>query len=288
MTRVPAGWLWKVIATAVVILPILPLPLWTDAPDTGPLWTPHVASWAIGVVSVSVFAVAWAWLAREARGFKMQWHRRYDGPYLAGLALLFAIAAAITASTVFARNPHLVDEMAQLLHARAFAAGRLAVSAPVPQEAFLTAHTWVTNAGWVSQYPPGQTLLFAAGLLLRVEWLVNPVLGAVGVVLTYLVARGLYGRRVARVAAFLWAMSAWVLFMSAGYMNHVGAVTFTLATWAALLYPRRVKAAHAFAATDDGYLLKWDSYDHVKTYCKIAYYFESPAAFDCQTGPQIK
>jgi hypothetical protein len=85
-------------------------------------------------------------------------------------------------------------------------------------------------------------------MLLNAEWLVNPVLGGLAVFLVYFIARGLYGRRTARVAAFLWACSAWVLFMSASYVNHVGAVTFALTAWALVWGPRRPRIIHLIGA----------------------------------------
>ena len=46
--------------------------------------------------------------------------------HVAVLAVLLTVAAAVTIHAVFRLNPHLVDEMAQLFHARVFASGRLA------------------------------------------------------------------------------------------------------------------------------------------------------------------
>ena len=115
------------------------------------------------------------------------------------LAIVGALALTLTAAAlyvmwgVFAGNPHLVDEIAQLFHARALAAGRLVAPVPEPAEAFLLMNTLVAGDGWMSQYPPGQTVLLAVGLLLRAEWLVNPLLGGIGTILIYLMGRGLYG-----------------------------------------------------------------------------------------------
>ncbi|MGD8726731.1 MAG: hypothetical protein PVH40_03750, partial [Gemmatimonadales bacterium] len=72
--------------------------------------------------------------------------------------------------------------------------------------------------------------------------------GAVGTVLVFLVARGLYGRRVARASAFLWAVSAWVMFMSASFMSHVSAVTLALLAWALIWGPRQPKTFHLIGA----------------------------------------
>jgi hypothetical protein len=64
----------------------------------------------------------------------------------------------------------------------------------------------------------------------------------------FVLARGLYGPKVGLVAAFLWAAAAWVLFMSATYMNHVGATTLALGAWAVLWGPRRIGTLHLAAA----------------------------------------
>jgi hypothetical protein len=145
---------------------------------------------------------------------------------------------------LFAGNPHLVDEIAQLFHARAFAAGRLAAPVPQPAEAFLMLNTGIVNGAWTSIYPPGHTVLLALGLLSGAEWLVNPLLGGIGTVLIYAVARGLYGPRTGMVAAFLWAASAWVMFLSASYVSHVSATVLALAAWAAVFRPKRPAAWH--------------------------------------------
>lgn len=242
MRRLPAA-LWTAIGAGGVLLALLPLPEWTGAPDRGPIWTPHVEAWLIGTIVVVVLAVIMG-RGVATLGVRLPRVRLSDRALVGGAALLLTLAAVAVCHLVFAANPHLVDEMAQLLHAKAFAAGRLALPPPAPPEAFLITHTWVTDAGWISQYPPGQTVLFALGLLAGVPWLVNPLLGGAGAVGVYFAARGLYGRGTARAAAVLWAVSPWVLFMSASYLNHVGAVTFGLAAWALVWGPRERRPWH--------------------------------------------
>ena len=237
--RVTRG-LWFVIAALVIGLPFLPLARSHGAapPDPGPPWDPNVAAWGIGLALVLVAAVAAGRLAVRlpvARG------KRFHVPTALFVALLgvgLAAWSTYTMRSVFAANPVLIDEMAQLFHAHVFASGRLAAPAPVPPAAFLIQHTWITDAGWVSIYPPGHPLMLAIGMVFRAEWLVDPILGGLGVVLVYLVAKGLYGPKTARIAAVLWALSSWVMFMSASYMNHVTATTLALACWAFVWAPR--------------------------------------------------
>ena len=247
MTAPLARGLWLLLGAALLVLPALPLPAWSNAPDQGPLWMSHVASWGIGLVVVATVGALVGWLGRHA-------DRRQAWPSVSArvavpvLAVALTVASVVVMLVVFVGNPHLVDEIAQLFHARVFAAGRLAAPAPEPPGAFLITHTWITPAGWVSQYPPGHTLILALGLLARAEWLINPLQAGLSLILVYLVARGLYGRRTALAAAVLWALSAWVMFMSGTYMNHVTATSLTLAAAALVVAPRRVNARHAVAA----------------------------------------
>ncbi len=239
---------WLAIGAALLVLPALPLPAWSGAPDAGPIWTPQVEAWGIGLAAVLAIALTAGRAARWMPGVEVPWPRLPDKALLAAAALLLSVGAAYVMQHLFAGNPHLVDEMAQLFHARVFAYGRLAAPRPEPPAAFLITHTWTTEAGWVSQYPPGQTALLALGLLLRAEWLVNPILGGLSTLLVYRVAKGLYGRATALAAALLWALSAWVLFMSGTYLNHVGAVSFALVAWAVVLGSREHRTWHWLVA----------------------------------------
>ena len=248
MTGRLARGVWLVIGLALLVLPALPVPAWTGAPDPGPVWLPNVESWGIGLLVVVVAGLLAGRLATRVAPARIPWPDLQPGPAVLALSVGLMMLAVWALRDLFGSNPQLVDEVAQLLHARAFAAGRLAAPAPEPAEAFLVANTWITPAGWVSIYPPGQTVLLALGLLGHVEWLVNPALGGASTLLVYWTARGLYGRRTGLIAAFLWATSAWVMFMSGTYANHVGAAAWSLAAWAAVFGSRRPTPRHHLLA----------------------------------------
>ncbi len=240
--------LWVSIGAGLLALPALPIARWTKALDQGPVWESQIEAWTIGLLVVVVLAALAGRIVGRVPSLPDKLLRLPPVLWVILLSVGFTALSAYAMVDAFSRNPQLIDEMAQLLQARAFAAGRLAAPVPQPPEFFLIAQTFVTEAGWVSQYPPGETLLLAAGMRFHLEWLVNPVLGGVSVMLVFALGRGLYGKRTGLFAAFLFASSAWALFMSATYMNHVAALVFALAAWVLILTPRSLRRRHIVAA----------------------------------------
>ena len=104
------------------------------------------------------------------------------------LALMVLIAASLISWRVLGQVPRIHDDVAQLFQARLFAAGRLFAASPgVPQ--FFDMMMMINDGKWYSQYPPGHPLLLALGVLVRAPWLINPLLGALTVVVAYLLGR---------------------------------------------------------------------------------------------------
>jgi len=233
---------WLAVGAALTLLPALPIASWVRAPDPGPPWGLNVQAWLLGVPIVVLLAVLAGRLAVNLRVKLPAITPRHRVALLGGLAAALVALATFVAQWAFAANPQLVDEMAQLFQARAFLAGRLAAPAPEHPEFFLFLHTWITPAGWVSQFPPGHAALLAVGMLARAEWLVNPALGGLSLLLVYALARKWYGPRIALIAAVLWAASGWVVAMSATYMNHASAALFALAAWVLALGHRKPRA----------------------------------------------
>ena len=111
---------------------MLPLPGTLGGSDRGPMWSPHVSSWAIGLVVVAVVGVIAARLATRLPVLPRRSVALSDGALVGAAAIGLFAAILVAQQVLFARNPLLVDEMAQLLHARALASGRLALPVPEP------------------------------------------------------------------------------------------------------------------------------------------------------------
>jgi hypothetical protein len=136
---------------------------------------------------------------------------------------IFALAGLLN-YFVYQRHPHVQDEVIYLYHARYFADGRLTVPAPAIPEAFSLYMIPYQSPIWYSIFPPGWPAMLAVGVLLGSPWLINPVLAGLNVLLTYLLLKEIYDRRIARIAVLLLCVSPWHVFMAMNFMAH----TFTL------------------------------------------------------------
>ena len=150
-------------------------------------------------------AVLGSALARRAERFVEGWARHPRVVALLGLLLL-----AAGAWTVYRAAPLSMDEYAPWFQARIFAAGHIATRLPPdllpwllpPRLLYPFFATDVHSGAVASAYWPGFALLMAPFSLLRVEWLLDPVLGAACLLM---IAR-LAGRWTGSRAASGWAM----------------------------------------------------------------------------------
>lgn len=136
-----------------------------------------------------------------------------------GLALVLAAGVALG---LYGGHPTSVDEMVQLLHARALAGGHAILPLPGPAAAWVVQNSLVVAGGWVSVYPPLHTALLAAGLAVGAPWLVGPAMAAILAFATALALDRLLTERraTARGAALLVAVSPFLLFLGGTELSH--------------------------------------------------------------------
>lgn len=139
--------------------------------------------------------------------------------------------------------PSSVDEMVQLLHARAILAGHTALPLPGPAAAWMVQNSIPTPHGLASIYPPMHTLALALGLAVGASWLVGPAMAGVAVGFSALVfERALPDLRTARIAGALNALCPFVIFLGGTHLSHTTALAFAaLTAWTAL----RARDGHA-------------------------------------------
>jgi hypothetical protein len=144
--------------------------------------------------------------------------------FVLSAAVWITLSSAALSVFIYERHPHLADEVGYLLHARYFATGQLSMSAPPAPDAFNVDLMTYEPDRWYSMVPPGWPAMLAAGVLLGVPWLVNPVLAGLNAIFAYLFIREIAGLRTARFSSFLLCLSPWHTFMGMNFMTH----TFTL------------------------------------------------------------
>ena len=191
----------------------------------------------LAALACVLFAVAQLpadWAARVDRWIARQLELPAARPRLDSfawtLAALVTIVSSLLCLTSYQAIPHIPDEIAYLLQARYYAAGLPWMTPPPVPAAFETFLVEVSGDRWYAVFPPGWPLVLAMGVKLGVPWLVNPVLGGICVLLTYLLVQELADRATARASTFLLALSPWHLLMSMSFMSHVLSLALALLT----------------------------------------------------------
>jgi hypothetical protein len=125
----------------------------------------------------------------------------------------FACALLVLASSLAFRRLVLLgqviadDELTYDFVAATLLEGRVLNRSPIAAEFLANPFVIATEQAWYGKYPIGHPLLLALGKAVHAQALVVPLLGAVGVLLTYAVGRRLIGERLAALACVLLALS---------------------------------------------------------------------------------
>jgi hypothetical protein len=226
--------------TAVVFLLVfgfLPLANWIPGGHEAPWYGDRLREWLLDGAFVLGVGVL---LAIVSRRVPWLWRPGWFDPIAAAAharpartAALLGVGAfalyAVIAQVVFSAKPLLIDEIIQVWQARVLASGRLWVPTPEFPE-FTSAMNLVDHEGRrFGQFPMGGPAMLAIGSLLRAEWLVGPLFGAVSAMLVWALFRRVEPRAgVALGAALLFALAPFTAFMAGSHMNHVTGLTWLL------------------------------------------------------------
>ncbi len=145
------------------------------------------------------------------------------------IPVFFSVTALITAKWLIGASPRVLDSFNYLFQAENFS--RLQIYAKVPPEAHLFRFPFVImqDGKWYGSVYPGFSVLLAVGVLVGKPWIVNPVLGGIGLKLVFNAGKVFFSESIARRAVLLLCLSPFYRLMSAIYMSHVSAMIWTLA-----------------------------------------------------------
>ena len=155
---------------------------------------------------------------------------------LAGIGAGFSVWVA---TDVLDELPHQIDEVVYLLQARWLVDGEIAPAASAIQAHLRVPFTYLVDGRWIGHYPIGWPFLLAGGLLVNAPHLVTPLLGAVFVVLLFLVGREIDDDLTGLAAASLAVVSPLARVLCGSMFPHAAcAVLVLLALWLLLLSRR--------------------------------------------------
>jgi hypothetical protein len=231
-------------AVLIAVLGFVPFAHWIPGGYQTPFYGSLVLEWVSGTAVVVGIAAVLAILSRHTRELWIEdavlriakQMTRPRWAFVGGAALLAFGAYALTSVLLFKGRPIFLDEMSQLLQARAYARGALTTPTGPIAEFVSILHTVYTDGRSYSQFPAGGPAMLAIGMLLGVPWLVNPLCGAVAVgAFAWFVLATEQQRTVAVGAVALFALAPFMLFMSASHMNHVPTLMWLTVAMAALV-----------------------------------------------------
>ncbi|MFO7888935.1 MAG: hypothetical protein R6V04_01195 [bacterium] len=138
------------------------------------------------------------------------------------MSLVIFCLCSLMSMFVFKTCAHIVDEANYLFQAKVFAAGRLtAPPAALSEEFFQILYFIQSPDKWYSSFFPGQSVLLAVGILMKVPFLINPFLTAVLLLITVWAGKKLYSINTGVMAGFFLLCSPFVLFQGASFFSHI-------------------------------------------------------------------
>lgn len=222
----------------------MPIARWIPGGYQTPFYGSLAMEWLSGTAVVVGIAAVLAILSRHTRELWIEdavlriakQMTRPRWAFVGGAALVAFGAYALTSVLLFKGRPIFLDEISQLLQARAYARGSLTTPTGPFAEFVSILHTVYAEGRAYSQFPAGGPAMLAIGTLLGAPWLVNPLCGAIAVgAFAWFVLATEQQRSVAVGAVVLFALAPFMLFMSASHMNHVPTLMWLTVAMAALV-----------------------------------------------------
>jgi 4-amino-4-deoxy-L-arabinose transferase-like glycosyltransferase len=131
------------------------------------------------------------------------------------------LVSALLNVFIYERHPHVTDEVVYLFQARFLAAGALTLPPPPVPDAFEVNLMEIENGRWYPSPPFGWPAVLAIGVKLGAGWLVNPIVAAINIALSYALLKRMYDENTARICVLLLCISPWFIFLAMSYMTHM-------------------------------------------------------------------
>jgi hypothetical protein len=137
----------------------------------------------------------------------------------------FVIITVFVATAGLEQFPNSADEYAYLFQAQQLSEGKLWDEVHPKHEFFEFHHLAHKDGKWVGRFPPGWPLLQSLAYILHIPpFIVNTLLGLLGLIITFKLFRRIYDERVAMWSAIAMAFTSFYIFNSATFFSHMAAL----------------------------------------------------------------
>lgn len=241
----------------LLVFGLLPIANWIPGGHDAPWYADRVALWSSGTVILAGVGVIAAimlrrrpdlWRTGRWAGVGRRWHASgWRGD--AGVAAVALAAYLVVAQVILSAHPLLIDEIIEVFQARIFASGHLFLPAPTYPEFTSAQHLIDWGGKLYGQFPAGASAFLALGALFRVEWVIGPLVAAIGVLGFARLLRRIEPRQGTALAALLlFAFAPFCLFLDGSAMNHVPETTAVVLAALGLAIATPGAGAHPRAA----------------------------------------
>lgn len=156
-------------------------------------------------------------------------------PKILILCLAAVLIGVAVSWGVFDAVPHLEDEHAYYFQAKLFANGQVTRELLPSPPSFGLPFVVEYNGRQFSKYTPGFSLVLALGVLLRLPWIINPLLAGAAIFAVFLLARDLFDERNGLLAAALGVISPMYMLLAGSLLSHtLSLVLLTYFAWSFL------------------------------------------------------
>ncbi len=147
--------------------------------------------------------------------------------YICAISLLVFLLSSFISIFVLHKIPHIQDEIVYLFQAKVIAMGKL-YAVPNRLGEFFDYEFVIEEGGkWYGKYFFGFPLLLSLGVILGCPWIVNPLIGAVVIIVIFFIGKEFLDKNTERFLPLLCLLSPFYLFMCATYLSHPSALLFS-------------------------------------------------------------
>jgi hypothetical protein len=141
------------------------------------------------------------------------------------IVVSFFIVALYAAVYVLDEFPNSADEYAYLFQAEVLSRGKLWDTAHPLKDFFQFHHIAQVGDVWISRFPPGWPLVLAIAFIVNIPaYIINPVLGAITLIVLYKFCIRFYDQRVAFWSTIITAFSACVILNAGSFFSHTSSL----------------------------------------------------------------